>query len=239
MSQKFFNTPTKKCNASHARHRGKQRGRSRNNSKGSKASKHWSKNSSCSSKKRVSMTNISSFLHKNRGLGGRSKSLVQEFKPLKSYKKIMCSGEFGEKFGLQEPKTVNQTHHNTTISGNNFMTIYSPNNSHKKSNQRLTPSKQSRKNIRKCLKNIFSPSKTKLRTHSNAYLKEIKELKKAKSILKKKLIQITKYSKQKLTKVQKQLSKARDVMQGKIESKFQEYYNILQGFMITVSDVNF
>jgi hypothetical protein len=137
------------------------------------------------------MTNISSFLQHHKKLG-RSKSLVQEFKPLKDYKYLMCSGEFDDKIKkLGHQSFMNQTH-NTTITGNNFMTILNPaKNSHKKSKKYLSPSKS--KNIHKCLKRIFSPSKNK---HPNsAYLKEIKDLKKANSILKKKLIQITKYSK--------------------------------------------
>lgn len=123
---------------------------------------------------------------------------------------MMCSGEFEEKF-KELPGVMNQTH-NTTISGNNFMTIMSPDrsrsHSHKKSKKYLSPPKHQRKNIRKCLNKIFSPSKN----VNILQAKEIKELKKANFILKKKLLQITKYSKQRLTKVKKQLDKTRETM---------------------------
>ena len=104
-----------------------------------------------SSKHRVSMTNISSFLHEHKKhiQLGRSRSLAQEFKPLRDYRKIMCSGEFDNRFPtLPLPKDVthkrgrsrskskvNQIHH-TTISGNNFMTILHQSSSAKKKYQK-------------------------------------------------------------------------------------------------------
>lgn len=159
-------------------------------------------------------------------------------KPLKEYKHLMCSGEFKDKIRkLSQHSLLHQTH-NTTISGNNFMTILSPSkNSHKKSKKYLSPPKHTRKNIRKCLNNIFSPQK-KLHSKVQLYIKEIQELKKVNSILKKKLLQMTKYSKQKLTKVRKQLDRTRELMKDLIGHKFKEYFNVLQGFMITVTDVS-
>jgi len=64
--------------------------------------------------------------------------------------------------------------------------------------------------MRKYLNNLFSP--TKIKKSNTAYINQIKELKKANSFLKKKLIQITKYSRNKLNKVRNSLNKNRDMM---------------------------
>jgi hypothetical protein len=71
------------------------------------------------------------------------------------------------------------------------------------------------------------------------HVKEIRVLKKENSLLKRKLIQITKYSRSKLTKVRKQLDQTREAMSREVAMKFQEYFNVLQGFMITVSEVKY
>lgn len=115
----------------------------------------------------------------------------------------------------------------------------SPSSSQKIKRRINTPSNQIRnKSLCRQLSELPTPNllSTQVADNNPMHL-EIAALRKINSTLKKKLLKITRISKEKLTKVSNELEKTRRQVRENISAKFQEYYNILQGFLITVLDV--